>query len=348
MMSRRPFCILILILLIGLVLAMVVAAGIGAMSISPANIVAIIAGEMGWGSFGNYSETESMVVMNIRLPRIICAVLVGGALGLSGALLQGLFRNPLADPGLIGISAGASFSAALVIVLGASAGLAGYYTLPLFTFIGALATTFLVYALSRSGNRTIVTTMLLAGVAINALAAAGTGFLTYISDESQLRTLSFWLLGGLGGSNWSSVLALLPFVLIPLYFLKGLSKKLNAFALGEEDAAYLGIRTGQLKTLVILLSTLAVGASVAMAGVIGFVGLVVPHIVRLMFGPDHRIVLPASMIVGGILLLVADTLCRTVIAPEELPAGIITAVLGTPLFLSILLREKKKNGMAWA
>jgi iron complex transport system permease protein len=266
--------------------------------------------------------------------------------------MQGLFRNPLADPGLIGVSAGASLAAVATIVLevqvlawlpqlaGTRAAL-GFYLLPLAAFAGACGTTLLVYRLAREGGRAVVATMLLAGIAVNALAGALTGLLTYAATDEQLRSVTFWGLGSLGGASWPVVLGLLPFLTGPLLWLPRLGKPLNLLALGEAQAAHLGLPVTQLKRQLIGLATLAVGASVAVAGSIGFLGLVVPHLVRLVAGPDHRRVLAGSALGGAAVLVLADTLARTLVAPAELPIGILTALLGTPAFLWILLREKR-------
>lgn len=335
--------ILLPLLSVLLVVMFLLGAGTGAMAIAPAEVMQILLHKLGIISHSEATAAQEAVVWAVRLPRVITGMLIGAGLAVSGACMQGLFRNPLADPGLIGISAGASFFAALAILFGANMFLFGSYSLPLATFFGAALTAFLVYRLSRSGGKTLVSTMLLAGIAVNALVGACTGFLTYMADEAQLRDITFWLLGSLGGATWSSVLSLLPFVLLPLIFLPTLSKSLNVFALGEGNAACLGTNVSRLKTHVILLSTMAVGASVAVAGMIGFVGLVIPHVVRMMAGPDHKTLLPASGLLGASLLVGADLLCRTLVAPAELPIGIITAIIGTPLFLSILLREKRKR-----
>lgn len=289
------------------------------------------------------SDLHKNVILGLRIPRALMAILIGSSLAFAGASLQGLFRNPLADPGLIGISSGASLAATCVIVLGIHIGFLGQFFLAICAFVGAAIVTFIVYQISRSGGKTIVATMLLAGIAMAAIAEAGRGYLFLVSDEAELRNATFWLLGSLGGANWNNILVLIPFTILPLFFMYGMGKKLNAFSLGETDANYLGINVKVLKRTVVVLATLVVGASVSVAGMIGFVGLIVPHIVRLIFGPDHRSLLPISMILGAIFLLGADLIARTVLSPIEIPIGIITAAIGAPLFISILLNEKKKR-----
>ncbi|TYP97682.1 iron complex transport system permease protein [Sphingobacterium allocomposti] len=285
------------------------------------------------------------VLFVVRTPRVLLGLLVGAALGGAGAAVQGIFRNPLADPGLIGISAGASLFAVLVIAfesilfVGLSQ-LFGHYLLILGSFVGAGLTAFMVYRLSLKEGRPQVTTMLLAGIAINGLAGALTGLTTYMATEQQLRTITFWMLGSLGGATWESVAAVTPFIILPVFGMLFFGKALNAFALGETQADLLGMRTDNVKLWVVTLGTLAVGAAVAVSGIIGFVGLLVPHTVRLMGGADNRYVLVASIIMGSMVLTLADVLCRTLAAPIELPIGVITALLGTPVFLYILIKER--------
>ena len=287
----------------------------------------------------------------IRLPRVVLAVLIGGGLGIAGAALQGLFRNPLADPALIGVSFGASFTAALLIVLETKL----YHALPgiqvssllqsyahnLFTFLGAILTVTIVFRLSVRGGRAIVPIMLLSGIAINALCNALTGLMTYLADNEQLRNITFWTLGSLGGASWQTVGAVLPFVLIPAIMLPRLAPALNVFALGEREAMHSGVKVDRLKTQLIIYATMSVAAGVAVAGVIGFIGLVVPHIIRQITGPDHRVLIPCAAMGGATLLVVADLLSRTIVAPAELPVGIITAIAGAPVFIWLILKEKR-------
>lgn len=336
------FSLLVVLLLATVLLSMCV----GAVPIEIKQLLAIVLHKIGI-SQGGFEPHQEAVFWLIRLPRVLLGVLVGSALAIAGAAMQGLFRNPLADPGLIGVSAGASLFAVIMIVLEAKVlymlvGLMGYYALSVFAFLGAALTTLLVYKISKIGGKALVTTMLLAGIAINALAGAFTGLMTYVASDAQLRSIVFWGLGSLGGASWQSVAALAPFVLLPMWFLPRLSKSLNALALGEQEATYLGVDVQGLKKQVIAWTTMAVGASVAVAGIIGFLGLVIPHLLRLLVGADHRMLLPASALLGATVLTASDLLSRTVVAPAELPIGIITAMLGTPFFLWILVREKRR------
>lgn len=328
-----------------LIITIICSVGIGALQINPMQLIQMVFVKIGFSVNGDFLPHQAIVFWSIRLPRVLAGALIGAGLAIAGACMQGLFRNPLADPGLIGISAGASLTASCFIVLGLNGGILGYYGLSFSTFLGACLTSYLVYQLSQINGKIVVATMLLAGIAVNALAGACTGFLTYFSTESELRNLTFWLLGSLGGISWKNVGVLIPFVLLPCLFLPKLSKQLNAFSLGEHEAIYLGIDVIKLKIIIIVLTTMIVGASVSIAGMIGFIGLVVPHILRLVIGPDFRILLPASMLLGAIVLILSDLLCRTILAPAELPIGIITSLIGTPIFLSILLKEKKKQSI---
>jgi iron complex transport system permease protein len=329
-----------------LLIAVLSGIGMGAVVISPLQICAIFCSRMGLNLDVPYTSSQEAVMMAIRLPRVLQAVLVGSSLALSGAALQGLFRNPLADPSLLGVSSGASFAAVGSIVLGVNSyaplsGILGIYTLSVITFIGALITSVIVYRLSQSGGKTVISTMLLTGIAINALAAAGTGVFTYSASDAQLRSITFWMLGSLGGATWNNLLGILPFTLIPLFVLPLLAKPLNAFSLGEGNAAHLGVRTERVKKLVVLLTSLCIGASVAVTGVISFVGLVIPHIIRLTAGPDNRYLLFLAPVLGAFLLVCADIVARTIFIPAELPIGILTSLIGAPVFLYIVIKELK-------
>ncbi len=288
---------------------------------------------------------EYLVFVNIRLPRLILAVAAGAGLGMAGALMQGLFRNPLADPGLIGVSSGAALAAGITIVMGSlwfpeMPRKLGSWVLVLMAFLGGLGVTGVIYLLSQSEGGTRVGLMLLAGIAINALAGAGLGLLSFLANDEQLRSLQFWLLGSLGGARWSAVV--LVGALVSIAVTAGLlcAKPLNVLALGEAQAHLLGVNVERLKRNVVLITALAVGAVTATTGIIGFIGLVAPHIIRLIAGPDNRIVLPGSALLGASLVLAADAVARTIAQPAELPLGVLTAFVGVPFFL-LLLRNFK-------
>ncbi|GAB4015451.1 FecCD family ABC transporter permease [Spirosoma koreense] len=334
------------VLVIVLLLTIVLSVGIGAMRISPYEIGLILS--KAFGHTVDVDSTKEAILLTIRLPRVCLAVLIGAGLAISGAAIQGLFRNPLADPGLIGISSGASLAAVLMIVLEVKffqtlTGLVGMYALSIVAFAGACTTAFVVYRMSRLGGKALMTTMLLTGIAINALSGALTGIMTYLATDEQLRNITFWSLGSLGGASWTSVVGILPFTGCALVGIPRLAKSLNLLALGESQASMLGVNLKSVRRHIIIFSTMAVGTSVAVAGIIGFVGLVVPHLVRMGVGSDHRRVLIGSALGGSIVLTLADSLARTLVAPAELPIGILTALIGTPVFLWILFREKGRS-----
>lgn len=321
----------------------IVAIGQGALAIAPARVMEILSARLS-GDAAALEGRDALVVLNIRLPRVLLGLLVGAALAVSGALMQGLFRNPLADPGLVGVSAGAALAAAATIVLG-DRFLAGaamkvpFAVLPFGAFCGGLVSTLALYLIATRQGRTSVATMLLAGVALGALANSLTGLLSFLSDDRQLRDLTFWTMGSLGGASWTKLLVIAPIVLPLLVAVPLLARGLNGLMLGEAEAYHLGIPVQRIKALAILLVALAVGASVATAGLIGFVGIVVPHLIRLAIGPDHRLLLPLSALGGATLLVGADIVARLIVAPAELPIGIVTAAIGAPFFLWLLLRR---------
>ena len=294
---------------------------------------------------GGHSEPSQIqsIIMDIRLPRLILALLVGSVLAILGAVMQGLFRNPLADPSLIGVSGGASVGASIVIVTAGGAmlsPLAGLSMVALGAFIGGVITTLVVYRVATSSLGTSVTTMLLAGIAIGAIAGAFNSLLSYFSDNQMLRQISVWQMGNLGEANWQKASLMAAVSLIIFSLLPSHAKSLNAFLLGESEARHLGIDVQRIKRQLIFLTALGVGVSVALAGLIGFVGLVIPHMVRLLIGPDHRALLPASALAGASLLLIADSIARVVVLPAELPTGILTALLGAPFFVMLLLKQR--------
>ncbi|MET3481121.1 iron ABC transporter permease [Methylobacterium sp. 1973] len=340
-MSRRstaPWALGILAALV--VSAALLSVSLGAIRIPVERVLAVLLGD---GS-DLARARDALVILSIRLPRTLLGLMVGAGLAVSGALMQGLFRNPLADPALVGVSSGAGLAAALIIVLGdrilAHLGLPGplpYAVLPAGAFLGGLGATLILYVLATRSGRTAVATMLLAGIALGALTGALTGLLTFVSDDRQLRDLAFWSLGSLGGATWAKVAASAPLILPVLAAVPFLGRGLNALVLGEAEAFHLGVPVERLKRACIVLVAVAVGASVAAAGVIGFVGLVVPHALRLLIGPGHRLLLPASALLGGAFLILADVVARLVAAPAELPIGIVTALVGAPVFLWLLL-----------
>ncbi len=328
-----------------LILISLLSLGHGALAISPGQAGAILAKLLRIDLPWTYANEQWAVLVSIRAPRLLMGLLVGAALAVSGAAMQGLFRNPLADPALIGISSGAALAAVAVIVLQTSlfaipSQLLGRYLLPVAAIAGGFAVSWLVYRIASSSDRVDIGSLLLAGIAINALAGSATGLLVYVANDDQLRTLTFWSMGSLNGIAWTDLTLAAPFLLLNLLLLPLLADALNALLLGEAEAGHLGFPVERVKTTVIALVVLGVGTAVALTGVIGFVGLVVPHLLRLALGPDHRWLLPGSALLGALLLLCADSLARTLAAPAEVPIGIITGVLGSPFFLWLLFRQK--------
>ncbi|ODA68195.1 Hemin transport system permease protein HmuU [Methyloligella halotolerans] len=297
-----------------------------------------------FGASDGATARERLVLLDIRMPRTLLGMFVGAGLAVAGAMMQGLFRNPLADPGLIGVSAGAALAAVATIVLGNTV-LApfiepfGIYALPFAAFIGGAVSTTILVAIAGRHGQLAIGTLLLAGIALGALAGALTGLLAYGSDDRELRDLTLWSMGSLGGASWPKVFAVIPFVLLVLLVAPRLIRALNGFLLGEAQAFHLGVNVEKTKRLAILATAASVGAAVAVAGVIGFVGIVVPHVVRIIAGPDHRVVLPGSALLGATLVLLADIFARIVVRPAELPIGIVMAAIGAPVFLHLVLKR---------
>lgn len=325
-----------------LLLAVVVGVSMGAVSIPWAASLRILLSWLGMGATADLPQHWTQVLLSIRLPRVLLGVLVGASLAIAGAAMQGLFRNPLADPGLIGVSSGAALGAVSLIVLGVRVSWSiPPVMVPLAAFAGGLAATLLVYRLATRDGRTETATLLLAGIAINAVAGALLGLLILVADDAQLRTVTLWMLGSLSGATWSVLPWVAATAAIGGALLLLQASALNAFLLGEDAAGHTGLDVMAVRRRVVLGATLLVGAAVAFSGMIGFVGLVVPHVVRLVLGPDHRLVLPASALLGATLLVVADVAARMLIAPVEIPIGVLTALLGGPFFLGLLLRRKE-------
>lgn len=300
---------------------------------------------------GAEPSAGAQVFWHIRAPRLLMGLIAGAALGVSGALVQGLFRNPLADPGLIGVSGGAALGAALAIVLSGPlmawlawpVGRAGPWLIMSCAFVGGLLATLLVWRLGRSNGQVHVPMLLLVGVAINALAGAGLGLMSHLASDDQLRTITFWLLGSLSGAQWQTTAACGAVVLLVLAWAPGQARALNAMALGEAQARLMGVDVPAVQRRCVLWVAMAVGAVTALVGMVGFVGLLAPHAMRLLAGPDHRVVLPGSAVLGAVLVVLADTAARTAFSPGELPLGVLTGLLGAPLFLLMLRRRFTVN-----
>ena len=335
------------ILLIMLPLVSVLGLMTGPVFISLSDILSIMLGDDGAtiGAANGANSQEKLIIEIIRLPRVMLSLIVGALLAACGALLQGLFRNPLADPALIGVSAGASVGASSVIVFGSmvtSGGvMLGLSAISIGAFGGAIVASVIIYRLATGPQGTSVATMLLAGIAIGALAGALNSLLSYFSDNDMLRQISLWQMGNLSGASWLKVTIMGAVAVLLMGLFPRDSRALNALLLGESEARHLGINVQRVKRRLIVLTALGVGVSVAVAGLVGFVGLIMPHIIRLMIGPDHRWLIPASGLAGATLLVVADSLARVVVVPAELPTGILTAILGAPFFVALLLQQRK-------
>lgn len=330
------------------VASFVVAATSGAYAIAPARVGAILLDLVLAPGQAAQLSVEHLVFIDIRLPRLLLGMATGAALGIAGALMQGIFRNPLADPSLVGVSSGAALAAALWIVVGAwwfptLPRLLGSWTLVLCAFFGALAVSALTYAIAQVQGTTRLAVMLLAGIAVNALAAALLGGLSQLATDAQLRALQVWLFGSLGGARWEALALVGAIVVLSTVIGLRQAAPLNALALGEAQAHALGVPVEKVKLLATLVVALAVGAVTAVTGIVGFIGLVAPHLVRMAAGPDHRIVIPGAALLGAALVLIADTVARTAVPPAELPLGVLTALIGTPVFLALLLRMRTRT-----
>lgn len=284
----------------------------------------------------SWSNVEESIILQIRLPRVLLGVLVGSALAVAGAAMQGLFKNPMADPYVIGISSGAAFGATIAVVLGVS----GIFSVPLLAFIGAIFSAFLVYSIARTDGQMQIETLLLSGIAVAIFFSALTSFFMYVAGEN-LHQIVFWIMGGLWARSWDHVRVSFAPIIIGIMGIYVFARDLNVMQLGEESASHLGIETEQVKKILLALSSLIAGVAVSMSGIIGFVGLIIPHTVRLIVGPDYRILIPASALLGAIFLIFADSIARTIISPAELPVGIITAFFGAPFFIYLLRRRRR-------
>ena len=291
---------------------------------------------------GSGQDVDIEIVRNLRLPQVLLAILVGAALAQSGAAMQGFFQNPMADPFVIGVSAGAALGATFAVFLSLDIWILGINAVAGFAFVGAVAVTLLVYLLSARGGRVPVTTVLLTGIAIGSLCTALTSFLM-ISGHHDLHRILYWLMGSLSARRWEHVRMVWPQIVVGLVLLQLFSRDLNLILQGEENAKYLGVDVDRVKKVLLLLSAMLAAAAVSVSGIIGFVGLIVPHVMRLLVGPDHRKLFPASILGGAILLVWADVLARSIISPAEVPIGIITSILGCPFFLILLLRRRETD-----
>jgi iron complex transport system permease protein len=334
---------IIVALIVLLVIVAVLSLNVGFAQIPISNIIRILIHEVPlvgnlFGGSG-FSDSERLIVTQIRLPRIFAGILVGVSLAASGTVFQGIFRNPMADPYVLGVSSGAALGAALAIVLRVGFTLFGINALSIMAFIGAVATTLIVYNIARVGSRTPVVTLLLSGIAVSIFLSAIVAILQVIAGW-ELHKLVFWLMGGFSYITWREVLGILPLSCLSVSLMYLFARELNIMALGEEEAQHLGVEVERSRWILLALGSLATAAAVSISGLVGFVGLIVPHLTRILVGPDHRILIPASLLAGAIFLISCDAVARVIFAPSELPVGIITALSGGPFFI-YLLRKKK-------
>lgn len=322
----------ILLLLVLSILSLLISVGIGSVNVPLADIIKIFAGEESSTAVAN----SALIIMEIRLPRVITAFIAGAVLAVAGASFQALLRNPLADPFILGVSGGAALGGVIAIVLGFSY---GGFSIQLFAFIGALATIFFVYFISTVDGRIPKYKMLLAGVVVNSFLSALIMLVLSLASEDSLASALFWLMGDLSSASWDRILTGIPYIIAGLALLYMMSKEMNLLLLGEEQARELGVNTERVKLLIFVAASLITGVVVSACGLIGFVGLIIPHAARLIWGADHRFLLPVSLLMGGAFLTLSDTVARTVIAPVELPVGVITALVGGPVFVYLMKKR---------
>ena len=330
-------CSILLLLILATAL---VSLSLGPVNIPVSHVASIVLSFLGL-DLADFGRTEQLVIEQIRLPRIVVGASVGAALGVAGATMQGLFRNPMADPGIIGVSAGGAVGAVVAI----ATGMAGLFflALPTFAFVGAIASTFLVYGIAAVGGHFSMPTLLLAGVAVNAfLGAVISAIIIALPDNAALREILFWLAGGLDSRSWEHVRISTPLIAGGIAVILLMSRDLNLLMLGDDEARSMGVRVGVARPIILAAAALATGAAVAVSGTIAFVGLVTPHILRLMLGPDHRVLIPMSAAGGAIFVIVADTVARTIIQPAEFRVGVLTAFVGAPFFIFLLIKNKRQ------
>jgi len=335
--------LLALALLVALVIAALLSAGMGQLSASPVEVLATLLKQVGI-DLGVVPEGPNVeaALTTIRFPRVVMSIVIGAALAVAGLLMQAIFGNPLAEPGVVGVSSGAAVGACSAIVFNLT--FFGEWTVPVLAFGAGLAVTLLVYGLSRAGGRTEVVTLLLTGIALNAFCGAALALLTFLGDTSAREQIVFWQLGSLNGSMWQQVLVVLPFVLVGLTGAAFLARRLDLLALGEKSARHLGVNVEVLRVTAIVLTALLVGAAVAFAGIIAFVGLVIPHLMRMILGPAHGPLLITSTLGGALLLTVGDLIARTAVPFADLPIGMLTSLVGGPFFFWLLRRSRKRAG----
>lgn len=337
--------LLVVALVIALAVVSVAGAAIGALGITPGEVVVVLARRLGLSATEPGDPLVDQVLWEIRFPRVALGIIVGGSLGCAGATMQGTFANPLAEPGIIGVSSGAVLAAIAQIVSGWAP--LGSWSLPAAAFVGGVVSVFVVYASARDGGRTEVVTLVLTGVAVNALLGAVIGLLTYVSDDAELRSITFWTLGSLAQATWSKVVVVAPLALVGVALAVVGARRLDLLALGDRPARHLGLPVERFRFAMLTVTAVLTAAAVAVSGIVLFVGLVIPHLVRMIAGPGHRWLLPASALAGAAVVVGADLAARTMVAPAELPLGVLTALVGSPFFLWQLRRTRAAQG-GWA
>lgn len=329
-----------LILTVILVVIVLLAVGIGAVPVSPGVLLRLLGRGLGLGTLAPADATGVTIVTLLRLPRVLAAVLVGSSLAVCGAVMQGLFRNPMASPEILGVSAGGSLGAVIAIITGIAS--ASMYALPILTIAGALVSTILIYVLSSSRGTTSLLFLVIAGMAVSAFLNGVTSGLLLFARHYEVSQYIFWTMGGLEGRTWQHILLSAPVVLPGMIAIGLFSRELNLFSLGEEGAHSLGVEVERVKRLLLGLCAIVTGVAISVSGPIGFIGLLIPHLLRLIVGPDHRTLIPAAALGGAIFLVACDLLGRSVAPPLEIRAGIITAVIGSPYLLSLIIRTQRR------
>lgn len=337
---NKKWALCIIVLFAVLLLVIILSTGIGVANVTPSKIIRIVLNSLPFINFEkNWGESEELIIMEWRLPRVLIACIIGAGLALAGVVFQALLRNPLAEPYILGVSSGGSLGAVIAIMAGIGS-VKGISTLPFFAFLGALSTMFLVYSIARVGRRVPAHTLLLAGVIVNAFFSAIIMFLVSIIRADETHKFLLWSMGNLNPVETKLTVISMSLIILGSFALYYYSNSFNLFSLGEESAAQLGVEVERVKIITFILASLITGAAVSVCGIIGFVGLIVPHIVRMIIGPDHRILMPTSALAGASFLVLADTIARTIIAPFEIPVGVVTAICGGPFFIYLLKRGK--------
>lgn len=343
--NKKHYKILFSVLVLILLILVIISSTLGIANITFFQTMKILASKLPF--IGKYINTESisnthaLIILNIRLPRIVLAALIGAGLSIVGTVFQALFKNPMADPYVLGISSGSALGASIAITIGFQVTMLGVGGITLFAFIGAILTTIIVYNIAKVGTKLPTNTLLLAGVSMSFLLSSLIS-LIMIFNREQVDQIVFWTMGSLSSANWKQVFSLLPFIFISTILILSYSKDLNVILTGDETASSLGIEVERVKKILIIISSIIIAACVSVSGIIGFVGLIIPHMIRMLVGPDHRVLLPFSALGGAIFMIISDTLARTLVPPAEIPVGAITSIFGAPYFIYLLIRNKKK------